>query len=97
MRQGQCSRLRSVELPHVPRARQGIDMMVLRLAVGLTVLEPPVAGEHQPFGHQLELEVYGRPGILRRRLAGVGQPVPADGDVRRHDHVRGAEQAALAK
>ena len=34
--------------------------------------------------------------ILRRPLAGLGQPVPADGDVRRHDQVRGAEQAALA-
>ena len=49
-----------------------------------------------PLGHRVELEVHGRPGILRRPLASVGQPVPADGDVRRHDHVRGAEQAALA-
>ena len=38
--------------------------------------EPPVAGENQPLGHRLELEVHGRPGILRRPLAGVGAARP---------------------
>ena len=43
-------------------------------------------------GTDSSLKYTAAPGILRRPLAGVGQPVPADGDVRRHDHVRGADR-----
>ena len=50
----------------------------------------------KPFRPESSLKYTAAPGILRRPLAGVGQPAPADGDVRRHDQVRVAEQAALA-
>ena len=44
--------------------------------------EPPVAGENQPFGHRLELEVHGRPGIPPHRITRLrrqGERYFADG------------------
>ena len=47
------------------------------------------------FGRRREQVLPAPNRVLPRSLAGVGQPVPADGGVRRYDHVRGAEQVAL--